>query len=62
MDKIYNSQQEARQACKEYVQLSNELRERFGVAEVSEDSCCDVYISTLYRDADGQVLEYNFFE
>lgn len=58
MDKIYPDLQSAKEACAEYVEKIWELRDKMGVSEECDDSCCAVHISAKYYDDRGGVRAY----
>jgi hypothetical protein len=54
--KIHPNLNEAKLAIFEYTKLRDEISERLGVYEKCEDSCCGLYATAKYYDADGKTI------
>lgn len=58
---IYNSKEEAKAAVAKYIDEARNLRERLGVWEEGEDSCCDTAAKANYKDENGRIREYVYY-
>ena len=58
---IYNTLDDAKAACKAYVDAMRDLQERLGIYETSDDSCCSTYVHAKWRNADGVIVEYAYW-
>lgn len=55
---IYDTLEDAKQACKAYVDAMRDLQEHLGIYETSDDSCAQTYVHAKWRNADGVIVEY----
>lgn len=58
---IYNTREEAAAACKAYADAMQDLQEKLGVFETSDDSCSMTYIQAKWRCEDGEVKTYTYW-
>jgi hypothetical protein len=57
-DIIYNTRNEAKAACKAYVEAMYDLQERLGIFETCDDSCVQTYINARFYDENGAISTY----
>ena len=53
MNEPYKTKAAAEAACSEYQKEVEAIREKYGVWEISEDSCCNIYVTAEYLDGEG---------
>ena len=58
METVYSSLSEAAIACQKYVGEIVALQEKYGVYEFCEDSSANMFITTQYRDSNGEIKKY----
>ncbi len=58
---IYDTLEDAKQACKAYVDAMRDLQELLGIYETSDDSCAQTYVHAKWRNADGVIVEYTYW-
>jgi hypothetical protein len=56
---VHPNKEAAIAACHEYNVEAEKLRQRLGVYEECEDSCCTTYIKTRYVDEHGKEQTYS---
>lgn len=61
MDNIYDNRELAKEACEKCNEELDTILEKYKVRITSNNLCCDIYLTTKYRDENGKIKEYSHY-